>query len=76
MGVVSEADWICWIAFARDIEPGAVRSHWTAQMGGSRAAQAGSPVRMAEMAAPVPREKTVGSRAVVAGSRAAAGSVR
>jgi len=76
VGVVSEADWICWIVFARDIEPGAVRSHWTAQMGGSRAAQAGSPDCMVEMAVPVPRVKMAGSRVVAVGSKAAAGSVR
>ena len=64
------------VAFAQDSVPGADRSHWTALSGGRWAAQAGSPFHTAEMTALVLLAMTAGSRAVVAGSRAAAGSAR
>ena len=52
------------MAFALGTVPGADRSHWTDQTGGTRAAQAGSPVHMAEMAALDLPTTTAGSRAV------------
>ena len=57
------------VACALDTVPGADRIHWTALPGGRKAAQAGNPVHMAEMAALV-------LLATMAGSRAAAGAVR
>jgi hypothetical protein len=66
------------VAFALDTASGVDRSHWTAPSGGTKAAQAGSPAHMAELIALVLLETTAGQRAgsKVAGSRAAAGSVR
>src|SRR5947209_16232340 len=65
-----------WAAFALDNVPGADRIHWTAPPHGTKAAQAGSPVHRAEMAALVLLTTTAGSRAVAAGSKVAAGAVR
>ncbi len=69
------------MAFALDTASGVVRSHWTVPSGGTKAAQAGSPVHMAELIALVLLETTAGQRAgtagsKVAGSRAVSGSVR
>jgi len=63
-------------AFALDTVPGADRIHWIALPGGRRAAQVGSPVHTTEVAALLLLATTVGSRAVVAGSRVVAGAVR
>ena len=63
-------------AFALDTASEADRGHVTAPEDGIQVAQVGSPVRMAERVALVPQEVLAGSMVAVAGSRAAAGSVR
>ena len=63
-------------AFALDFVSSADRTHYTALQVGMKAAQAGSLVHTVEMAALVLLETMADSRAVVADSRAAAGSVR
>ena len=60
------------VAFALDTASGVDRSHWAAPSGGTKAAQAGSPVHMVELIALVLLE----TRAGTAGSRAVAGSVK
>ena len=63
-------------AFALDTLSGADRSHWTAPTGGTRAAQTGSPVHTAGMTVLVLLGTAAGSRAVLAGSKAAVGAVK
>lgn len=63
-------------AFALDFVSSADRTHYTALQVGMKAALVDNPVHRAEMAALALLETMAGSKAIVAGSMVAAGSVR